>query len=296
MTRLALGKSIEYSLSEIELNGEPEDVASIHLNLGRSESDVLVDTPRASSLYASCMRMHCLAKVAGLVAREKLDIGTKITFGIGKAVHRWIQNSSEVFGDNKVGWWKCLACGETLSFSIRPSGECPKCNARNDAFEYEEHYVTTREPYMCGGHPDLFISCNNNPKIRVVEIKTKASDAFKKLVYPDIEHQWQLQYYMWACSSDGSIPMEVDPLVGYVLYVSKGALWNKLPLKMFPVKKDLNIIQHIKQKLRLYHECVNGESGYPPVRAKCEMKLKNEQPIYSCPIHIHCGWAYREGK
>ena len=296
MSKIAVGKEYDFSLSYLEREGSASDVASEHLNTGKSESDQIIKAPRASSIYSACIRMHCIATKLGVPIRQRLDVGTKITFGIGRAVHEWVQNTDEVFGDNKYGWWKCRSCGDIMPFSNTTPESCGECGAKKAAFKYEEHHVKTKAPYICSGHPDMFIKTNSSNKLRVVEVKTIASSGFKGLVMPLVEHNWQLQYYMWSCSTDKSLLYHtdgIDDMVGYVLYISKGAMWNTLPLKMYPVKKDESIIQHIKNKLLLYNDYING-GELPRAKAKCELKLKTEEPIWQCPVYRQCGELYRE--
>jgi hypothetical protein len=284
MSKLFMQSKTLSDLSMLEVSGRPEDVAmkilGLHTNVGESK----IGAPRASSLYGACMRLHALAAKRTINQKTFLDVGTMLTFGIGKAVHRWIQNSGDILGDNRWGRWICLACGEISGFRSAKKARCPKCDAGPGAFEYYEYDLKTGRPYVCSGHPDMFIRVGE--KLRVVEIKTIAATGFKITAYPGIEHQWQLQFYAWASGKDPILKKLVDPTVGYVLYVSKGALFSGIPFKMFAVNRDEKIIEQIMDKLGSYDDAITGGT-LPQTLENCklgfEVAAKN-----NCPAAKYC--------
>ena len=143
-------------------------------------------------------------------------------------------------------------------------------------------------PYQASGHTDLFIE--KKKRLRVVEAKTIASESFKKLVAPLVEHSWQIQFYMWSAGKDKKLKgfrKKIDDRVGYVFYVSKGAIYRDLPIKMFVVERDDYLIDKIKAKLGLYVQSVKN-NVLPPVEKKC---LKSEFTSFeatSCPCMEIC--------
>jgi len=208
----------------------------------------------------------------------------RIVYAIGNGVHLWIQNSDDVIVSPKVGWWECLACGHTFWSTGYPDIDCPKCGARKRALRYKEHSLSLSAPYQSTGHPDLFIQVGNY--VRVVEIKTIAGDAFGKLYAPFIEHQWQLQYYMWGCSEDTKLPVQVDPYVGYCVYVSKVPNWKSIPYKMFVVEKNTNVLQSVKRKLLEFNDILS-DAGFGRMHNECVADFECSRAKW-CSVRKYC--------
>jgi len=123
---------------------------------------------------------------------------------------------------------------------------------------------------------------------RVVEIKSMDGDSWEHLAAPLIAHQWQLQTYMWACSEDPSLPVEIDPDVGYACYVSKKMKADKLPVKMFLVQKDVNLLNRIKAKLMLYQIGVRKyPADLPDMHSDCKKGWDTYRAKF-CPVAQEC--------
>lgn len=261
-----LDKSTKH-LSEAERSGNPERIAIQHLRLAKRLSPDFVGYPRASSLHKACIRMHVLGSRFKVAQEERLGHSEIVTYGIGAAVHYWLQNTDILFGENRHGWWKCLACGKIRRFGRPPRKRCPRCGASASASCYREHSIQPSKPLIATGHPDMF--CKMQNVLRVVEIKTMTVAQFKGLVAPLVEHQWQIQYYMMRCSLEGELPKRVDGEVGYILYVSKQALQRSLPVKMFAQIRDADITEAIKAKLKEYRIGVK-KGQLPPPLLECK--------------------------
>jgi hypothetical protein len=278
-------------LSEAERSGNPEVVAAEYLNVGREREERLIGPPRASSLYDSCLRFHLIGHKCQYPEYTNLGDAMKIIFSLGNAIHSWIQNTDDVISRNRCGWWECLACGDIIWAFGHPNIECPSCGARRTAFRYKEHELMLDRPHLSSGHPDLFLQVGSH--IRVVEIKTIAGDAFEKLNYPLIEHSWQLQYYMWACSMDATLPVKVDEYVGYCLYVSKVPSWKKLPYKMFVLERDPSILKAIKSKLLSFDAGLDSH-GYGDLHKECVADMSCSRAKW-CSVGRYCREFHEAG-
>lgn len=282
----AIKHTEDFGLSRVEALGNPESVAMEHINIGFFNSTKKVGPPRASSLQYTCIRKHVLGVRHEVEYMERLPIGDRITFDIGDAIHYRVQNTPNYFGDNRYGWWKCSACGNIRGFGRPPAWNCKSCGARPEATIYEEHSMVAPESYVCSGHTDLFIKVNG--KLRVVEAKTIAADAFNKLVAPLVAHVWQVQSYMWFAKWDAFLKDRIFPNTGYVLYVSKGALYRgRIPMKMFVVKRSTQILDKIKEKLAVYTSCMNN-GHLPPLDIRCERSEFTDYLSTDCPCLDLC--------
>lgn len=258
------------------------------VNTGARRDVQVISRPRSSSLYDACMRMHVLAKKYKVKKVSPVSLQSRITYGIGDCVHSWIQNTDALFSDEaRHGWWSCPICGRRLHFGTKRKRICPRCRAKTEGI-YTEHVIKTGHPFVCGGHPDLFLLVDG--KLRVAELKTIAVDQFKTLVAPKIEHNWQIQYYMWSGAKDKTLPMKIDGSVGYVVYIAKQEVRSSFPIKIFDVQKDKLIVKQFKSKLRIYSEAV--KEGYLPApEDRCYESDWSHYKATSCPVMRECRGA-----
>jgi hypothetical protein len=278
-------KQSKFDLSEIERKGSSEDIATVHTFMGAQTEQQNVGLPRASSLYSACIRMQVLGTLNKAVKKERLTPAQQATFGLGRAIHWWAQNTKEIFGDNRYGWWRCLACGTRQGFGPPRQRNCRRCGASPRAFLYDEFHLETSHPYPMTGHPDMFRLASPG-LLRVWEIKSIDKDAFKTLIAPSIEYTWQIQAYMWASSKAEDLPVTIDPYVGYVLYISKG-MTGGYPFKCFVVKRDKFILKEIKEKLRTYYAGVKTRKIPPPL-GKCSSSNFGSYDARKCPCLELC--------
>lgn len=246
-------------LSRLEGINDPQTLASTFVEIHATHERREIAQPRASSLYDACMRKHVIGTIFHMYEVAHSGIKQHLLYGIGNAVHYWLQNSGDVFGDRRYGWWRCLACGTTRYFGKPPKKPCEHCKASAAATVYQEHGIILRKPLVVSGHPDMFCM-SEEELLRVAEIKTMEGDAFDKLVAPVIDHVWQLQTYMWAAPLDKKLPVKIDSGVGYIFYVTKRGRKDFFPLKCFPVAWDRGLVMRIKEKLSLY---TKGIEQYP---------------------------------
>ena len=279
-------------LSEIEKVGAPEAIASIYCHTEADSSQKPIGPPRASSIYDCCVRFHSIGFKCNYPEYRYVNVSSRVTFSLGNSIHTWIQNTPDVLGDKRTGWWRCQACRHTF-WGTAPSGYCLSCGAPDLVLSYREHNLHTLEPYPSSGHPDMFIKVED--KYRVVEIKTIAGEAFDKLFAPLVEHRWQIQHYMWGCSEDQQIPVEVDPLVGYILYVSKKPSWKTLPYKMFVEVKSNDILKKIKGKLKEFHSSLANPSYCAPLQECVDSDFTSTKAKW-CSVKKYCAAFHEAGQ
>ena len=269
----------------------PEENAAAQVSLHTNQEDQFIGLPRASSLYKACMRMHVLGTKLKRVQREYLTLRERLVFGFGNAIHYWIQNSRDVFGDKRYGWWRCSACGERLYFGPPPAiklkkHRCPKCKAAEEAIVYDEHALRIKDPYYVTGHPDMFLLFDT--VLRVVELKTIRGDVFSGLIVPLIEHVWQVHAYMWGLEQKPIQKADFDLSKAYIVYISKIVRPGEFPIKSFTVERDERIMKRIFDKLDLYK---NGMQDYPknlPPKNKVCARNQGCYEARTCPVVIEC--------
>jgi hypothetical protein len=257
--------------SALEVLGDPESLAMSFSEFKSENESHYITKPWASSIYDSCMRKQVIGTVFKLSESKWIGLREKLAYGIGIAVHYHIQNSSILFGDRRYGWWQCTACGKIRYFGGPPKSVCEKCGARSEATVYFEHRMKLTKPLIVSGRPDMFFNALKIKKMRVAEIKTINGEEYEKLVAPVISHVWQIHTYMWGCSIDASLPVEIDSSVGYVVYVTKRATKGSFPLKIFPVFSNPDLLKRIKAKLNLYKQgLMDYPKNIPPPIEECQ--------------------------
>lgn len=288
-------KNIPIAPSVGEESDDPIVVASESVPLLSEFDKSKISCLRASSLHSACVRMHVLGTKLEKEKISKANISLRLTFGIGNALHKWIQNTPDVFGDKRRGWWRCTACNTVLYFGAPPKKKCNKCGARPEAIIYHEHSMRLRKPYHVSGHPDLFIY--KHKVYRVVEAKTMNPKDFDKLVAPLVDHEWQILTYMWGLQKDKRMPVKIDKTVGYVAYIAKKLTVKEFPIKMYPVAYSEPVIKRIKAKLRAYETSMKN---YPKILPELDDTCKRQElegyKTRACPVGIECKKFNREGK
>lgn len=267
--------------------GVPPSSNIIDISMVRNENELYY--PRASSLYNVCIRQLLLGTKFKLKKTELVGFNRQLTFDIGNALHKWIQNSEAYFGTQRRGIWVCTACGKERVFGKPPTQKCQKCGAQAIAMEYKEIELIMHKPFCVTGHPDLFIEPTDSPgKIRVVELKTMNGEKFAKLATPLIEHVWQIQTYMYACNLLAyELSVRVDAQHGYLVYISKKETRGELPIKIFPIQKDDRVLSEIKDKLRVYSSCLRDDTLCEP-DAECVKSAYSGWKARSCPALKLC--------
>jgi hypothetical protein len=267
---------------------DPSALAASHIDMRAIESVAyVIGKPRASSILLSCIRMHVIGTVFKVEKKEWSSARVRVLFGYGNAYHYWIQNTPDLYGSRRVGWWRCRACQKVMYFGFPPKDPCVHCGADRRAAVYHEHHMDLDGAFPMSGHPDLFLDVNG--LIRVNELKSINGAEYDKLKAVKAEHEAQAQTYMWGCGIDKNMPVKIDTEVGYVTYISKKYSTKSLPFKMFRIKKSKMILNNIKSKARAYR---NGVANFPEdIPAPDEDCARNAFRNYKakiCPCREEC--------
>jgi hypothetical protein len=244
--------------------------------------------PRGSKLYDMCVRQNVLGTKTGAVVKEWTSVAGRVTYGIGNALHYWMQNSPDLFGDKRRGWWRCLACRKIAGFGGPPKTKCRFCGAFPEAVIYHEHGIKlSGDPFYLTGHTDMFLDARD--LLRVTELKSIDGDKWEKLVAPLAMHEWQIQAYMWALQKDKRLPVPIDPRVGYLAYVSKKFTSGKLPIKIYPIQRSESTVAKIKEQLALFKKGLdNYPKDLPAPIAECDRANFTNYRAKSCPVKDKC--------
>jgi len=252
-------------------------------------------TIHASSVSQLCLREIILGSYLQASDRLKksLAIHTKMTFAIGNAVHRILQNDPQYLGNRVAGRWKCLACTYSTPYLERKPKYCPRCKSNAGALIYNE--LELRIPGM-SGHPDLLIRVDDDSKIiRLGEIKTMAVGEFESLKGPRWQDVMQLHAYMLLVDYS-SFPFAVDTSIGYVLYAAKQIprTENKLPFKFFSVRRRAKIVGDIDNMRQIlldsYDPILNEIKDLPSRTPSSKMARCPKAAFgkYQCPVEREC--------
>lgn len=275
------------SLSDNEKTGDPELITRDFMSVKSKVRDLKLPAyPRASGIYDSCMRQLVLMNSSKISHKDFTNFSLNVTLEIGNAVHYWAQNTEAfVYNHMKCGRWWCRSCNHVTQF-IRYREVCPVCGAKR-ALTYEEYSFKIEKPLYITGHPDMFVE-KQKGIIRIMEFKTITPVTFDKLKAPLIEHQWQLQAYMWACSKlkdFKSIPFDKE--YGYIMYICKTMRVKDSPIKTFLVKRDKFILDNIISKLKLFK--AGFDSGVLPEASKtCINSNFSGSYTNNCPVVKQC--------
>ena len=287
VSRIVRIQSPSYKLSDGEKSNDPSLLAVERLNIAPQTETQFISPPRASGLHNACMRQLVLGVQNKIRKKDFLSNGDLVTYGIGRAMHTWVQNSNDVLGKRRRGYWRCLACGAIRQFGAPPTTKCPKCGANPEASLYHEFFGKITKPFYIQGHPDMFLEVAPGI-IRVVEIKSMAGAQFDTLRSPLAQHEWQVLSYLLVLQYDRKLPVKVDSKLGYVLYISKKqAGKGKLPYKMFAVKRNPATMAVVKGKLLEYKTGIEG-GPLPKVKNSCFKSNFSNYESKFCPVRKLC--------
>jgi len=286
---MAKDASASTSLAEpVNVTDSIESIAMRYVRFLDSSPDGFpIVYPRASDLYKGCIRMYVLGSHLRFKKSSFTNAGSRLTFMIGEAVHKEIQNTTFVFGNKRIGWWKCRAC-KSCFFGLPPNTNCLSCGAHFEAFEYKEHSMFLTSPVYLSGHPDLFLLLDDGTVV-VIEIKTIAKKYFDKLISPQVEHEWQVLSYMWGLNQDSSMPIPIRSDIGFVLYVCKTHVSSGMPMKMFPVNGKSKVIGRIVEKLEVFKLAYDSyPKGLPDIHPLCQRSNFSSWQTRNCPCYKQC--------
>jgi len=183
-----------------------------------------------------CPREYCLIDITKKKRKDKF-IGTSLrtTFDHGNDLQRRL---NEVYlADIMVGDWVCRNCGEIKQLCKKPPEklQCFTDSGIKHNWEYIEPRPLSQISGISGGIDALLNT--GEPKYRIYEIKTMASDAFKALSAPLSEHRIRTNLYMRLVNEDNTeLHDRVNSHTANILYVCKGFGCKDESLKLMGIK------------------------------------------------------------
>lgn len=241
---------------------------------------------RLSNIADVCVREQLLGLRNDVIFKGVVDISLRVTFDLGSGIHDFLQNGANYLGENRLGWWRCSACGRKI-FGRRPTAHCHKCTALPGAFRYQEHALRLPEGIPVSGHPDNFLEVAPGD-IRIVDFKSINGEEFERLTAPKAEHAMQVNGYMEYIQYDDTLPVRIHRNKGFVLYVSKKHMPKSLPFKMFHVERNPAFIQVIHSKVADFTKGLEDESFLPAPSTKCLAAHFQSGRARTCPVVALC--------
>jgi hypothetical protein len=247
-----------------------------------------------------CARFQAI-RVAAQIKLQPEPIGASLayTFAQGRLMQDWLVNTVADMG-LAIGDWKCMCCSKKYVFCKRPVS-CQACGAKD--FKPIEVRFQSQVSGLSGGFDMLYNA--GLPKLRLVEIKIMAPDAFKTLVAPLGEHKLRTSLYMRiAAESINPLSEHIDYDRALVIYMSRGfgiadpSLMKAglkdyfSPFKEFLVERDDKMTDGLSQSsASFYHWAF--KNGPMPDRI-CQ---KQDQPrACKCIARAYCfGEAFPPG-
>jgi hypothetical protein len=244
----------------------------LHRHLGGPQPARSLQRVHASALTkpeGMCPRYYALMDVTKSKPKpEWLSTSENITFTLG----RWMQDQIvEWFADmdKAICHWKCVSCGNTHEFTLRPL-HCKTCGEKNFK-PIEVRFESAVTGASCG--VDMLVSMGE-PKLRPVEIKTIRPEDFKGLVAPLAEHKLRTNLYLRIIEESGNKNVATDRAT--VLYVTKGGYGcaddtlkgvgindRFSPFKEFTVKRNDADTERVSSRAQVVKQFREGKVGMP---------------------------------
>lgn len=157
---------------------------------------------------------------------EFISTALQTTFDNGSEIQARLNN--DWLTDVMVGDWQCGSCGDTAKLCKKPKMSCGKSGIRCN-WQYEEHRIVSPvSGISCG--IDAMIDINKT-RLKMVEVKTMAQDAFKTLAAPKAEHRIRTRLYM-RCAREAGLSDIINTDSAKVLYISRGYGVKATPLPL----------------------------------------------------------------
>ena len=227
--------------------------------------------PRASEMDGACAREWVLGMSTDIKRQVSVHFGQKMVFGIGSAIHNYYQNSKALFSTNN-GWWKCWGCDTVLYFGQKKDENCTHCGALQKAIRYKEHYYSLTDPIYSVCKYDLILNVASD-RFRIGDIKG-VGDADMPLNGSDV---MQVCSMLFTSQYDTSLPVTIDPNIGYLFYISKKMNFKKA-VRTFKVE----LTDVIRESLAEFYMMVKrgvDEGMVPPIPNTCNNAKKKKCPF-----------------
>jgi len=191
-----------------------------------------------------CPREVYLRQRAGLKrASQFLPVATAVTFNEGRD-KQWRLNNDWLV-DIMWGQWKCLPCGDTIAWGLKPEF-CSICE--HSLFEYVEPRIIDHISGVSGGI-DAVIDVGEK-KLRIIECKIMKADDFKKLQAPLSEHRVRTRLYLrQIAGSKQKFAKKIETDFAHILYIMRGHGCKQedgkiSPFKEYIVERNDSEVQH----------------------------------------------------
>lgn len=241
---------------------------------------------RMSEIDRACPREWVIGYRKTQKVKDVARFANLVVMDLGSALHWWLQNTPTYFGDKRIGYWKCIACGNTR-FGAPPTTACEVCGAKPSAFFYDEYMFRLKEPFRVVGKLDMILAIGG--KYRAVEIKSHAGNR----PIPQGAHISQLCGYIHYCQNDPNIPVPIDPSIGYLVYINKNFSYSQ-PILSYPIRPTKTVIEKLDSKVSAYtHGTITGELPLP--LNDCVGSNWTSSRAKNCPMRTLCKKLYSEG-
>jgi hypothetical protein len=235
-----------------------------------------------SSILDFCPRAEAIGTLLGLKKSFNLFHANAHMMNFGHAFHYWVQNNPDLFfeKDKFLGYWKCLACGNSRRFGKKPTTPCEKCGAKAQATVYDEYKLKYASPYRISGKVDGIIQVSDS-KFRILDIKTDGAKEEIVVARPaDYAQVASYMYFSQFDESDNKLPVEIDQDVGYVMYFRK-VMNPKAPHKTFKVRPTDRLLNPIKERVSAFTKAV--DTGIlPEPYESCLSSAWNDKKAKNC--------------
>ena len=219
-----------------------------------------------------CPRLYALNDLTKKKPGQRwLSTAERLTYQMGRDQER---NIVEAFADmgKSICHWRCINCSRLHPFQSRPF-KCEECGAK--VFKPEEvRFESDVTGISCG--VDMLVALGE-PKLRPVEIKTMASEEFKKLQAPLAEHRVRTTLYLRILSEcKHSWASMVSHEQATILYIAKNAfgvadatlykdeIKDKFsPFKEFTVKRNDELVEPLIKRAMVVKAYREGKVGIP---------------------------------
>lgn len=175
------------------------------------------------------------------VSGIETNIEAQRIFGIGHAVHEWVQNKWLGPAGIIFGKWQCYAC-DSKTKGFMPE-RCPVCDAPRRKLFYVERKLRDRSLNLVG-HADGVTKLMK--KKAILEVKTINPDGFKKLKQPLPAHYYQVNVYMHLSKLQHAVVFYVNKSSGelaeFVVDYDQ-RVWNDVCGKIGTIRRFLRRVR-----------------------------------------------------
>ncbi len=271
----------------------------LHNHLSGFDPARSMKTVHASELTKAdgfCPRAYALHDVTKIKPKDRwLSTSEAVTFQMGRDLER---NVVSWFGDmgRAVCHWRCIVCGTTHLFQLRPA-KCSKCgDLWTSRFEPKEVRLESAVTgASCG--IDMLLALGGS-KLVPYELKTIDKDEFKSLLAPLGEHRERTSLYLRIIAeSDTPWAAQIDTSRAYILYVSKGGYGcldsglkssgineKYSPFKEFEVIRNDALTEEYASAAKVVKDFRDGKIGMP--KGICSTALGKR--AQNCPFKVPC--------